>query len=241
MRAALYHRISDGHPGEDPAEALRTLREHADARGWAVIWERLDRQREPAWSSLQHRPALVREVEAGLVDVVVIVGLDRLFMDLRTAADTVDRWLGRHPAPCHLVATADALDTTQIEHATLRRIVRAFARGGSAVHAERSIAGRVRALRRSGRPPQVTRVAFDRARLTMLYHGSETERPLAQREMARRLSTPEAPIAQSTLNLELQRLRALGLLDESRRESWLSWWKERDQKRERATDHEGAL
>ena len=142
MRAALYARVStpasskrstrDGdRERQDPEVQLLKLRAYAQARGWEVIGEYVDRKS----GADPNRPAL-RDLEAdidkGRVDVVLVVRLDRI---MRSTANFVqfltmleEDASGRpRRRPVALVATDQNLDTSTPAGRLMRTIIMAVA------------------------------------------------------------------------------------------------------------------
>lgn len=142
MRAALYARVStpasskrstrDGdRERQDPEVQLLKLRAYAQARGWEVIGEYVDRKS----GADPNRPALrdlEADIDAGKVDAVLVVRLDRI---MRSTANFVqfltmleDDEFGRpRRKPVALIATDQNLDTSTPAGRLMRTIIMAVA------------------------------------------------------------------------------------------------------------------
>jgi DNA invertase Pin-like site-specific DNA recombinase len=142
MRAALYARVStpasskrstrDGdRERQDPEVQLIKLRAYAQARGWQVVDEYVDRRS----GANPDRPALKRletDIDAGKVDAVLVVRLDRI---MRSTANFVqfltmleEDASGRpRRKPVALIATDQNLDTSTPAGRLMRTIIMAVA------------------------------------------------------------------------------------------------------------------
>ena len=142
MRAALYARVStpasskratrDGdRERQDPEVQLLKLRAYAQARGWEVIGEYVDRKS----GADPNRPALrdlEADIDAGKVDAVLVVRLDRI---MRSTANFVqfltmleEDASGRpRRKPVALIATDQNLDTSTPAGRLMRTIIMAVA------------------------------------------------------------------------------------------------------------------
>ena len=108
-RAAIYARVSteDQIKGTSLDGQVERCRRAADAAGWHVVEEFVDRGVSGALSSRPRLDALVRLVEDGSLDVVAITKLDRIARSLRHLLDLLEL-LERHHVT--LVALDDPLD-----------------------------------------------------------------------------------------------------------------------------------
>lgn len=142
MRAALYARVStpsssrkhtmDGdRERQDPEVQLLKLRAYAKARGWDIVDEYVDRKS----GADPNRPALrdlEKDIDAGKVDAVLVVRLDRI---MRSTANFVTflTMLEERPdgtprrKPIALVATDQNLDTSTPAGRLMRTIIMAVA------------------------------------------------------------------------------------------------------------------
>ena len=114
MRAALYVRLSRDRDGlsTGPDRQLADCRAMAAARVWDVVGEFVDRD-VSAYNPHIARPAyeaMITELEAGAVDVIVAWKLDRL---LRRPRDFEELWERLEARGASLVTVADGIDSTQ--------------------------------------------------------------------------------------------------------------------------------
>ena len=141
-RAALYARVSTpasskkltregDRERQDPEVQLIKLRAYAQARGWEVIGEYVDRKS----GADPNRPALrdlERDIDAGKVDAVLVVRLDRI---MRSTANFVQflTTLEERPdgtprkRPIALIAIDQNLDTSTPAGRLMRTIIMAVA------------------------------------------------------------------------------------------------------------------
>lgn len=128
-RAALYVRLSklDGREVQDSSipRQERDCRTYADLRGWQAVgvYEDVDtsayrKVRRPGFDRL------LADVEAGLVDVILVWKLDRL---LRRAAEFERVWSVCEAAGANLASVHDSLDTTHETGRAIARILVAMA------------------------------------------------------------------------------------------------------------------
>jgi site-specific DNA recombinase len=110
MRAAIYARLSEI---DDPDTARTNLeqqaelgRQYAEGRGWEVIGTYIERGKS-AFHDERRKvfPALISDIEAGEVDVVVVRHVDRLYRNLAKAA--------AFRQFCHVAAYDQGVDTTE--------------------------------------------------------------------------------------------------------------------------------
>lgn len=203
MRAALYARVStpasskrstrDGdRERQDPEVQLLKLRAYAQARGWEVIGEYVDRKS----GADPNRPALrdlERDIDAGRVDAVLVVRLDRI---MRSTANFVqfltmleEDASGRpRRKPVALIATDQNLDTSTPAGRLMRTIIMAVAEYERDIIRERINDGLDKARsegKRLGRPRR--HVDLDAFREALRVTGS-------QREAARVIGVPLSTI-----------------------------------------------
>lgn len=112
-RAALYARLSRDRSGQETATArqLADCRAFAQARGWEVIAEYTDAD-VSAYKRNTSRPgyeALLADLDAGRVDVIVSWKLDRL---LRRILDFETLWQRAEPVGAHVATVRDGIDTS---------------------------------------------------------------------------------------------------------------------------------
>ena len=142
MRAALYARVSTPSSSkkqtregdrerQDPEVQLLKLRAYVQARGWDIVDEYVDRKS----GADPNRPALrdlERDIDAGKVDAVLVVRLDRI---MRSTANFVQflTMLDERPdgtprsRPVALIATDQNLDTSTPAGRLMRTIIMAVA------------------------------------------------------------------------------------------------------------------
>jgi site-specific DNA recombinase len=113
-RAALYARLSRDRTGEETATArqLDDCRAFATSRGWEIVGEYTDAD-VSAYKRNVARPgyeAMLRELDAGTVDVVVAWKLDRL---LRRVMDFEKLWERCEPHAANVATVRDGIDTAQ--------------------------------------------------------------------------------------------------------------------------------
>ena len=113
MRAALYARLSRDRDGAStgPDRQLADCRAMAAARGWEVVGDYVDRD-VSAYNPHVQRPAyeaMIADLEAGEVDVIVTWKVDRL---LRRPKDFEALWDRLQARGASLVTVADGIDST---------------------------------------------------------------------------------------------------------------------------------
>jgi DNA invertase Pin-like site-specific DNA recombinase len=95
MQCAIYARVSTDDKGQDPTNQLMPLRTFAEAQGWEIIGEDVDRasatnlKARRAWRELLDSAAKRR------VDIVLCWKLDRCFrsvLDASTTLQNLQRW-----------------------------------------------------------------------------------------------------------------------------------------------------
>src|SRR4030042_5174745 len=90
MKAAIYARVSTLDKGQDTEVQLRDLRSYAQARGWIIAGEYIDKGQSGA---KDRRPALdrmLKDVRKRKVDLVLCWRLDRLGRSLKHLILTLD-------------------------------------------------------------------------------------------------------------------------------------------------------
>jgi DNA invertase Pin-like site-specific DNA recombinase len=128
-RAALYARLSRDRSGEETATTrqLEDCRAFATSRGWEIAGEYTDAD-VSAYKRNAVRPgyeAMLAELDAGLVDVVVAWKLDRL---LRRVMDFEKLWERCEPHGAQIATVRDGIDTsTPMVGELLPRLMATFA------------------------------------------------------------------------------------------------------------------
>ena len=162
-RAAVYTRVSSEDQAQD-GTSLGTQRErceaHVTAQGWTLAGLYEDAGVSGAKTS---RPALDRmlaDVEAGLVDVVVVLKSDRFSRNRSHLLATVDALRSKRVG---FVAVTEPFDTTTIAGDLAFGMMAVIAHGERATIRERTTLGRVARLREGGwsggQPPLGFRVS----------------------------------------------------------------------------------
>lgn len=176
-RVAIYARVSTRD--QEPLNQLLELRRYAEARGWTVAEEFVDKGVSGA---KDHRPALTALMAAARkrkVDVVLVARFDRFARSVRHLVSALEdfRTLG-----IAFIATGDAIDTTTPTGKMTFHIIAAMAEFERSLIQERIHAGLRRARaqgKRLGRPP----VEIDAERVRALRQQGLSLRAIA-REMA---------------------------------------------------------
>lgn len=106
MKTLLYSRVSTND--QSTAAQLIELRQIAAQRGWSVIAEFED----VISGTTKNRPALdamLARIEAGGIDAVAVVKIDRLGRSLQNFLELVTRMKARG---CSIICTSQGIDTT---------------------------------------------------------------------------------------------------------------------------------
>lgn len=146
IRAGIYARVSttDQHVSNQVEEIRRV----AESRNWNIVAEHVD---HGISGTVDRRPgldALLVDVEAGRVDVVVVVRLDRLGRSLQHLLGVVNKITA---AGVGLVSIRDAgIDTTTASGKLMLSILGAFASFERDLLVERTKAGMDRVRRQGG-------------------------------------------------------------------------------------------
>lgn len=212
MRAALYASTTAADLGRSGAEdILPELRRYAELQGWEVVAEQVDvcpagSGKRPGYEQIEQL------VAAGAVDVVVTDSLHRIFRDFAHFARLAPAWVEKGLA---LVCTQQGFDaTTPAGWARLLAGVTLVAEWQQARYRERQRIGYLRARAAAdgdhtfGRP----RIGVNPLEVKTLY-----ERGLSNTEMIAKVVKAGGRLSKGTLWRELDRQRALGLLDEAAR------------------------
>lgn len=212
MRAALYASTSAADLGRSAADdILPELRRYAEVREFEVVAELVDLV--PA--GIGKRPGfeeLERLAAAGEIEVVVTDSIHRLFRDFAQFARLGPAWVGRGVT---LVCTQQSFDaSTPAGWARLLDAVTLVAEWQQARYRERQRIGILRARAQAdgdhsfGRPA----VQVNPLEVKALY-----ERGLSNVEIIEKVVKAGGRLSKGTLWRELQRQRALGLVDEDAR------------------------
>lgn len=123
VRAALYARVST--KDQDCAVQLAALHDEAVARGWTFPAEYVDRGQSGAKTSRPALDALMRDVQAGRVNLVAVYAIDRLSRSLAHLVMTLDDWSARG---ADFVSLRERhIDTTNPQGRLMFVVVAAFA------------------------------------------------------------------------------------------------------------------
>lgn len=213
MRAALYARVSSADLGATiETEQLPELRRYAELRGWPVIVERSDVTPEAAGK----RPgfeALLDDVGAGRVDIVVCESLHRLFRDVLQLARYGREWSEHGVRVVSIRQAFDAttapgwarfLDAVSLVESLVRERLR-----------ERALIGALRSrLTRGddaiGRPRRI---------VNPLEVRDLWEAGLSEREAVKRARALGSTLSQATYRKTIRELLATGQLDQAKRDA----------------------
>ena len=108
LTVELYARVSTHDKGQDPEVQMRELRNQATHRGWTSIREYVD----VASGAREERPALnqlIADMKRGLIQVVLVVRLDRLNRSLKHLVNLLADFNDRKVA---LISLMEGLDFT---------------------------------------------------------------------------------------------------------------------------------
>lgn len=211
MRAALYARVSSADLGATiETDQLPELRRYAELRGWPVIVERSDVTPRAAGK----RPgfeALLEDVNAGRVDVILCESFHRLFRDVLQLARYGRNW-SQHGV--RVVSIREAFDATTAPG--WARFLDAVSLVESLVRErlrERAMIGVLRSrLTRGddaiGRPRRI---------VNPLEVRDLWESGLSEREAVKRARALGATLSQATYRRTVRELLATGQLDEAKR------------------------
>lgn len=212
MRAALYASTSAADLGRSAAEdILPELRRYAAVQGWEVVAEHVDvcptgAGKRPGFEEIE------KLADAGGVDVVVTDTLNRLFRDFGQFARLGPAWVGRGLA---LVCTQQGFDaTTPVGWARLMAGVTLIAEWQHSRYREQQRIGWLRARAAAEGDQGFARpaVAVNPLEVKTLY-----ERGLSHSEIVAKVVKAGGRLSKGTLWREIERQRALGLLDEAAR------------------------
>jgi DNA invertase Pin-like site-specific DNA recombinase len=122
-RAAIYARVSTSD--QDTGMQVAELRQVCEQRGWCIVAQHLDDGVSGAATSRAGLDALVADVHAGRVDVVVVWKLDRLGRSLGHVLGLLDAFTA---AGVQFVSVRDpGIDTTSITGRLLTQVLACFA------------------------------------------------------------------------------------------------------------------
>ncbi len=181
QRVALYARVSTGD--QTTAQQLHALREWAERRGFDLDDETevLEFVDDSQSGRKRDRPALARMLKAvnqGKVDAVVVVRLDRLARSLHHMVTLAEEF---RAVEVSLVSLSEGFDTSTPAGRAMFGMCGVFAELEADLTRERTVAGVARAVRegkRLGRPPALD--AEGVRRLRRLRASGKTQRECAE-------------------------------------------------------------
>lgn len=180
MKVALYARTSTADGSQDMDLQLDDLEKKAAERGWTIVSTHTDTM-SGSTSSRPGLDALLADVDAGKVELVVVWKLDRLGRSMRHLLETLDRFT---KAGVGFVSIRnDGIDTTTPAGRLMLHMLAAFSEFEREMIRERVQAGMDRIKRtgrtKSGRPPGRPRRPIDVAKVAELREAGKTWRTIA--------------------------------------------------------------
>lgn len=150
-RSAIYARVSTDEQvkGTSLAGQVERCRQAAAGRSWVIAGEFVDEGISGSLSSRPQLDALVRLVEDGQVDAVVITKLDRIARSLRHLLELLDLFDQRHVT---LVALDDPLDPSTASGRAMVHLRGVFAELERQLIRERTTEGQLRRVQAGGWP-----------------------------------------------------------------------------------------
>jgi DNA invertase Pin-like site-specific DNA recombinase len=137
-RVLLYARVSTAHHDQNPEIQLHELRRYCEARGWIICKEIVDHGFSGSTDKRPGLQELFKAVNAGEIDCICVLKLDRLFRSLRQLVTTLDDFQSKNVA---FVAVKDAVDYTSPAGKMFTQILGSLAEFEKALIRERTIAG----------------------------------------------------------------------------------------------------
>lgn len=138
MRVGLYARVSTLDKGQDTEVQLRDLRSYAEARGWSVISEYVDKGQSGAKDRRPELDRLMKDARKRKIDLIVCWRLDRLGRSLKHLILTLDELQGLGVG---FVSYNENLDLTTSTGRLMFQLLGAFAEFERNMIRERVIAG----------------------------------------------------------------------------------------------------
>ena len=177
-RLAIYARVSTVNHGQDAGLQTREMRQFAEARGWKLADEYVDKGVSGAKDSRPELNRLMADAHKRKFDVVLVWKLDRFGRSLRHLVNALAEFESLGIA---FVSLSDNLDLSTASGRLMFNIIGAMAEFERELIQERVRAG-IRNARAKGRRIGRPRVAVDAARIAAL-RASGLSWPSIAREM----------------------------------------------------------
>lgn len=177
MKAAIYARVSTLDKGQDTEVQLRDLRSYAQARGWIIASEYVDKGQSGAKDRRPELDRLMRDVRKRKVDLILCWRLDRLGRSLKHLILTLDEL---QSVGVGFVSYNENLDLTTSTGRLMFQLLGAFAEFERNLIKERVKAGLAHAKAKGaklGRPSP----EFNEGELIRLRKSGVTIRGIAER------------------------------------------------------------
>jgi putative DNA-invertase from lambdoid prophage Rac len=177
MKAAIYARVSTLDKGQDTEVQLRDLRSYAQARGWVIAGEYVDKGQSGAKDRRPELDRLMKDVRKRKVDLILCWRLDRLGRSLKHLILTLDEL---QSVGVGFVSYNENLDLTTSTGRLMFQLLGAFAEFERNLIKERVKAGLANAKAKGaklGRPSP----EFDEDELIRLRKSGVTIRGIAER------------------------------------------------------------
>jgi len=177
MKAAIYARVSTLDKGQDTEVQLRDLRSYAQARGWIIASEYVDKGQSGAKDRRLELDRLMKDVRKRKVDLILCWRLDRLGRSLKHLILTLDEL---QSVGVGFVSYNENLDLTTSTGRLMFQLLGAFAEFERNLIKERVKAGLANAKAKGaklGRPSP----EFDEDELIRLRKSGVTIRGIAER------------------------------------------------------------
>jgi putative DNA-invertase from lambdoid prophage Rac len=197
MKAGIYARVSTLDKGQDTEVQLRDLRSYAQARGWIIAGEYVDKGQSGAKDRRPELDRLMKDVRKRKVDLVLCWRLDRLGRSLKHLILTLDEL---QSVGVGFVSYNENLDLTTSTGRLMFQLLGAFAEFERNLIKERVKAGLANAKAkgaRLGRPSP----EFDEDELIRLRKSGETIRGIAQRLNLRKSFVHKTLLNRSQISL----------------------------------------
>ena len=197
MKAAIYARVSTLDKGQDTEVQLRDLRSYAQARGWIVAGEYVDKGQSGAKDRRPGLDKLMTDVRKRKVDLILCWRLDRLGRSLKHLILTLDEL---QSVGVGFVSYNENLDLTTSTGRLMFQLLGAFAEFERNLIKERVKAGLANAKAKGaklGRPSP----EFDEDELLRLRKSGVTIRGIAERLNLRKSFVHKTLLNRSQISL----------------------------------------